>query len=77
MSHRSPMGSGSPHGAGGYVRGCRCEVCVGERNVYNREWMRRYRHGPLPEVAVGECLECGESLLSHPLERRCFIREMV
>lgn len=31
------------HGYGGYTLGCRCDVCVDAKRVYNRQWMARYR----------------------------------
>lgn len=31
------------HGAGRYGKGCRCEVCVTDKNSYSREWKRRAR----------------------------------
>ena len=31
------------HGHGGYVMGCRCDVCLDARRVYNRQWMARKR----------------------------------
>jgi hypothetical protein len=33
-----------PHGRSGYVkRGCRCEICVRDKQDYNRLYMRRWR----------------------------------
>jgi hypothetical protein len=31
------------HGHGGWVLGCRCEVCVDCRRIYNRQWMAQWR----------------------------------
>ena len=31
------------HGHGGYAGGCRCDICVDARRVYNRQWMARDR----------------------------------
>lgn len=31
------------HGYGGYTLGCRCDVCVDAKRVYNRNWMAESR----------------------------------
>ena len=31
------------HGHGGWVMGCRCDICVDAKRVYNRNWMAQKR----------------------------------
>ena len=31
------------HGYGGYVMGCRCDICVGDKRVYGRNYMAAWR----------------------------------
>ena len=31
------------HGHGGWVMGCRCDICLDARRIYNRNWMAAKR----------------------------------
>jgi len=42
-ARKSPMTEDSPHGRGGYNRGCRCEVCREANRAYGKEYMRTRR----------------------------------